>query len=64
VQDKSMVLCFQLRLSENEVLRIFFGPKNEEVAGGWRKLRSDTYLLTYSMVQDNSACQKNPGFFI
>jgi hypothetical protein len=30
----------RLRVSENGVLRRIFEPKREEVAGGWRKLRS------------------------
>jgi hypothetical protein len=30
----------QLRMSENRVLRIF-GPKDEEVAGGWRRMHNE-----------------------
>jgi hypothetical protein len=26
---------------ENRVLRIIFGPKRDEVTGGWRKLRNE-----------------------
>jgi hypothetical protein len=26
---------------ENRVLRILFGPKRDEVAGGWRKLHNE-----------------------
>jgi hypothetical protein len=29
-----------LRVLENEVLRKIFGPKREDVTGGWRKLRN------------------------
>jgi hypothetical protein len=28
-------------LSENRVLRRIFGPKREEVAGGWRRLHNE-----------------------
>jgi hypothetical protein len=28
----------RLRVFENRVLRIIFGPKRDEVIGGWRKL--------------------------
>jgi hypothetical protein len=30
-----------LRVFENRVLRRIFGPKREEVAGDWRKLRDE-----------------------
>jgi hypothetical protein len=30
-----------LRVCENRVLRRIFGPKREEVAGGWRRLHND-----------------------
>jgi hypothetical protein len=31
----------RLRVSENRVLRRIFGPKREEVAGGWRRLHNE-----------------------
>jgi hypothetical protein len=31
----------RLRVSENRVLMRIFGPKREEVAGGWRKLQKE-----------------------
>jgi hypothetical protein len=31
----------RLRVIENGVLRRIFGPKSEEVTGGWRKLHND-----------------------
>jgi hypothetical protein len=31
-------MSIMLRVSENRVLHIIFGPKNDEVTGGWRKL--------------------------
>jgi hypothetical protein len=31
----------RLRASENRVLRRIFGPKREEVAGGWRRLHNE-----------------------
>jgi hypothetical protein len=32
---------FKLRVFENRVLRRIFGPKRDEVTGGWRKLRNE-----------------------
>jgi hypothetical protein len=31
----------RLRVSENRILRRIFGPKRDEVAGGWRKLHTE-----------------------
>jgi hypothetical protein len=31
----------RLRVSENRVLRRIFGPKREEMTGGWRKLHNE-----------------------
>jgi hypothetical protein len=31
---------FRLRVFENRVLRRIFGPKRDEVTGGWRKLHN------------------------
>jgi hypothetical protein len=31
----------RLRVLENRVLRRIFGPKGEEVAGGWRRLHKE-----------------------
>jgi len=31
------------------VLRIIFGLKREEVAGGWRKLRSEELITFYAL---------------
>jgi hypothetical protein len=33
---------------ENRVLRRIFGPKREEVAGGWRKLHSEELHNLYA----------------
>jgi hypothetical protein len=33
----------RLRVFENKVLRRVFGPKRDEVTGGWRKLHNDFY---------------------
>jgi hypothetical protein len=35
-------------LFENRVLRIIFGSKRDEVAGGWRKLRNEELHSLYS----------------
>jgi hypothetical protein len=37
----------RLRLYENRVLRRIFGPKREEVAGGWRRLRIDISYVVF-----------------
>jgi hypothetical protein len=37
-----------LRVSENRVLRRIFGPKRNEVTGGWRKLRNEGLHNFYS----------------
>jgi hypothetical protein len=37
-----------LRVSENRVLRRIFGPKREEVAGGWRRLHNEELLNLYA----------------
>jgi hypothetical protein len=37
-----------LRLLENRVLRRIFGPKSDEVPGGWRKLNNDELHNFYS----------------
>lgn len=37
-----------LRVSENRVLRRVFGPKREDVTGGWRKLHIDELHSLYS----------------
>jgi hypothetical protein len=37
-----------LRVSENRVLRKIFGPKREEVAGGWRRLHNEEFHNLYT----------------
>jgi hypothetical protein len=37
-----------LRVSENRVLRRIFGPKREEVPGGWRKLNHEELHSVYT----------------
>jgi hypothetical protein len=32
---------YRLRVFENRALRRFFGPKREEVVGGWRRLHKE-----------------------
>jgi hypothetical protein len=34
--------------SENRVLRRMFGPKREEVAGGWRTLQTEEFHNVYA----------------
>jgi hypothetical protein len=38
----------RLRVFENRVLRRIFGPKRDEVTGGWRKLHNDELHNLYS----------------
>jgi hypothetical protein len=37
-----------LRLFQNRVLRRIFGPKREEVTGGWRRLRNEELHNLYA----------------
>jgi hypothetical protein len=38
----------RLRVFENRVLRRLFGPKREEVAGGWRRLHNEELHNLYA----------------
>jgi hypothetical protein len=38
----------RLRIFENRVLRIMFGPKRDEVTEEWRKLHSEVFIELYS----------------
>jgi hypothetical protein len=38
----------RLRVFENKVLRRIFGPKKDEVTGGWRKLHNEELRDLYS----------------
>jgi hypothetical protein len=38
----------RLRVFENRVLRRIFGPKKDEVTGGWRKLHNEELHNLYS----------------
>jgi hypothetical protein len=38
----------RVRVFENRVLRRIFGPKRDEVTGGWRKLHNDELRYLYS----------------
>jgi hypothetical protein len=39
----------RLRVFENRVFRIIFGPKGDEVTGGWRKLYNEELHGLYSL---------------
>jgi hypothetical protein len=39
---------YRLRLLENRVLRRIFGPKREEVMGGWRRLHNEELHNLYA----------------
>jgi hypothetical protein len=36
-ETSSLILIEKLRMFENRVLRRIFGPKRDEVKGGWKK---------------------------
>jgi hypothetical protein len=38
----------RLRVFENRVLRRIFGPKRDEVTGGWRELHNEEFYNLYS----------------
>jgi hypothetical protein len=42
------ILRTRLRMFENRVLRRIFGPKRDEVTGGWRKLHNEELHNLYS----------------
>jgi hypothetical protein len=39
----------KLRVFENKVLRMIFGPKRDEVTGGWKKLHNEELRDLYSL---------------
>jgi hypothetical protein len=43
-----MVTKNRLRVFENRVSRRIFGPKRDEVTGGWRKLHNEELHNLYS----------------
>jgi hypothetical protein len=40
----------RLKVFENRVLRRIFGPKRDEVIGGWRKLHNENITCTVPQV--------------
>jgi hypothetical protein len=46
--------CNTLRVYENRVLGRIFGPKREEVAGGWRRLHNEELHNLYASPNINS----------
>jgi hypothetical protein len=44
----SLYMPRSLRVFENRVLRRIFGPKRDEVTGGWRKLHNEELHNLYS----------------
>jgi hypothetical protein len=40
----------RLRVFENKVLRRIFGPKRDEVTGGWRKQHNEELHNLYSLL--------------
>jgi hypothetical protein len=41
-------MSHKLRVFENRVLRRIFGPKREEVTGGWRKVHDEKLHNLYN----------------
>jgi hypothetical protein len=35
----------RLRVFDNRALRRIFGPKREEMAGGWRRLHNEGFII-------------------
>jgi hypothetical protein len=48
LEGVSKGVIHRLRVFENRVLRRIFGPKRDEVAGGWRKLHNEEVHGLYS----------------
>jgi hypothetical protein len=42
---------YRWRVFENRVLRRIFGPKRDEIIGGWRKLYNEELHNLYSYVE-------------
>jgi hypothetical protein len=40
--------AIKLRMFEKRILRRIFGPKREEVAGGWRRLHNEEFHNLYT----------------
>jgi hypothetical protein len=49
------------KLFENEVLRRIFGPRRDDVTGGWRKLHNEELRDLYS--SPSKRCGKLTSFF-
>jgi hypothetical protein len=46
---------------ENKVLRRIFGPKRDEVTGGWRKLHNEELHDLYSSPKNNDGEEDEMG---
>jgi hypothetical protein len=47
-ENQLIIIIIILRVFENRVLRRIFGPKRDEVTGGWRKLNNEELHGLYS----------------
>jgi hypothetical protein len=54
----------RLRVFENRVLRRIFGPKRDEVAGGWRKLHNEELHNSYSSPSTVSSSGEETGLAV
>jgi hypothetical protein len=48
IPSSEPIKVYRLRGVENRVLRRIFGPKRDEVTGGWRKLHNEELHNLYS----------------
>jgi hypothetical protein len=48
LREEHRLRVFENRVFENRVLRRIFGPKRDEVTGGWRKLHKEDLHNLYS----------------
>jgi hypothetical protein len=52
---------YSFRVSENRVRKRIFGPKREEVAGGWRRFRSEKLYNLYASLTIVKGKSKGKG---
>jgi hypothetical protein len=48
LEGNGKYVSINMRVSENRVLRRIYGPKREQVAGGWRRLHNEELHNLYA----------------